>query len=117
MKIWTKVFAGVIICGGLVMSASAATAPRHNERWDRYHINQRQRDQQQRISQGVQSGQLTPREAQRLEREQYRFNREEQRFRASGDGLSWRERNRLEDQQDRMSRQIYRQKHDGQHGF
>ena len=117
MKIWTKMFAGVIICGGLVMSASAATAPRHSERWDRYHINQRQQNQQQRISQGIQSGQLTPREAQRLENEQYRFNREEQRFRSSGDGLSWRERNRLEEQQDRMSRQIYRQKHDGQRGF
>jgi hypothetical protein len=117
MKIWTKLFAGVIICGGLVMSASAATAPRHSERWNRHHINQRQQNQQQRISQGIQSGQLTPQESQRLEREQYRFNREEQRFRTSGDGLSPRERERLEDQQDRMSRQIYRQKHDRQHGF
>ena len=117
MKIWTKMFAGVIICGGLVMTASAATAPRHSERWDRYHINQRQHDQQQRIAQGMQSGQLTPREARRLESEQYRFDREEARMRASGGGLSGRERNRLEEQQDRMSRQIYRQKHDGQRGF
>jgi biopolymer transport protein ExbB/TolQ len=114
MKIWGRIFAGVIICGGLVVSASAAE---RSERWDRHHINQRQRDQQQRIAQGIQSGQLTPREAQRLEREQYRFNREESRFRASGDGLSPRERARLEEQQDRMSRQIYHQKHDRQRGF
>lgn len=81
----------------------------------RYHTgNKRQRNQQGRIYNGINSGELTRREAYRLERQQYRINRTEQRFRNSGSGLSWRERYILDQRQDRASRNIYRQKHDKQ---
>ena len=107
MKSWWKVLTAVIVCGTLGTYASAAS---YGEYHARHSINARQREQQRRISQGIENGSLSRREAGRLEREQYRFGREEARLRQGG--LTTRERDRLEDQQDRMSRQIYRQKHD-----
>jgi hypothetical protein len=73
----------------------------------------RERRQQARIGQGVQSGELTARETQRLEREQGRI--EADRKQALADGtMTKRERARLHREQDRASRHIYRQKHDAQ---
>lgn len=81
----------------------------------KYHtVNERQHRQQGRIYNGINSGELTRREAYKLEKNQYRINRTEQRFRKSGDGLSWRERYILDQRQDKASRNIYRQKHDKQ---
>lgn len=77
-------------------------------------INDRQQNQRQRIGQGVRSGELTARETVRLAREQVQINRMEQRFRASGDGLSTRERVRLQHELNQASWHIYRQKHDRQ---
>lgn len=77
-------------------------------------VNKRQINQQGRIYNGINSGELTRREAYRLQRQQYNINRTEQRFRRSGSGLSWRERYILDNRQDRASRNIYRQKHDRQ---
>jgi hypothetical protein len=77
-------------------------------------INQRQAHQQQRIRNGVASGQLTARETYRLERQEGRIARYEARSRADGGGLSARERARIEHMQDRESRRIYRQRHDRQ---
>ena len=94
-------------------AALAAPTPKYRKL---YHVNQRQENQQDRIAQGINSGQLTPREAARLEREEARFDRVEDRDRRSGDGLSLREREQLFRDQNRLSRQIYRQKHDRQHG-
>ena len=77
-------------------------------------INQRQHHQQNRIYNGVRSGELTRREAYRVERQQAHIARYEHRSRADGSGLNGRERYRLERMQDRASRNIYRQKHDAQ---
>jgi hypothetical protein len=77
-------------------------------------VNARQHHQQDRIGQGVRSGELTRREAKGLEQQQYRIARTEARMRASGDGLSPAERARLSYRQDRASVNIYQQKHDGQ---
>ncbi len=77
-------------------------------------INQRQKHQQHRIAQGIQSGKLTPREAARLEQQQAHISRYEARSRADGGGVSRAERARLEQMQDRASRNIRRQKHDHQ---
>lgn len=91
----------------LVMSADAAAQRKFN-------INERQQNQRQRIGQGVRSGELTARETARLSREQYQIARMERRFRNSGDGLSSRERVRLQHELNQSSRHIYRQKHDDQ---
>lgn len=76
-------------------------------------IDQRQANQEQRIDQGIASGQLNQRETNRLEREQTRVNRMEDR--AKGDGVvTNKERAKINRAQNRASRDIYRQKHDAQ---
>src|SRR4051812_41494271 len=115
MKILGKAAAAIIVCGALASYASAAgtvQTTRHREWRARHSINARQRMQQRRIGEGVENGSLTAREAARLERREARFNRQEARLRRAG--LSPRERVRLQAEQDRLSRQIYREKHDGQ---
>lgn len=77
-------------------------------------INGDQANQQARINQGIQSGTLTPQEAQRLQNNQAEFAAKEARLRASGNGLSYQERARLEAEQAKLSRQIYNQKNDAQ---
>ena len=77
-------------------------------------INRREYREQQRINQGIRSGELTRREAARLEAGMARIRTDERFARMSGGGISPRERARLEREMNRESRAIYRQKHDGQ---
>lgn len=74
---------------------------------------QREANMEQRIQQGVQSGQLTPREAQRVERGQDRIDRMEDRAKADG-VVTGKEKARIEHAQNVESRQLYREKHDRQ---
>ncbi len=79
-------------------------------------VDQRQRNQQARIAEGVESGQLTPGETARLERKEARIRREIRRDRAANGGtLTPAEKVRINRQENRVSRQIYREKHDPQH--
>lgn len=77
-------------------------------------VNRRQDNQQDRIYNGVQNGSLTQNEYDRLQNQQSKLAAQEARLRASGDGLSPAERARLEAEQDALSRNIHRQKNDGQ---
>lgn len=77
-------------------------------------INRREYREQQRINQGIRSGELTRREAARLEAGLARIRINERFARMSGGGISPRERARLDRELNRESRGIYRQKHDGQ---
>lgn len=97
-----------IFTAAVLMSAAAIAAPAQAG------INQRQAHQQQRIYNGVRTGELTSREASRLERQQEHIDRVEARDRASGGGLSGRERAQIAHLQNHASRNIYRQKHDAQ---
>lgn len=72
-------------------------------------------NQQQRIENGLQSGQLNTRETGRLEREQTHVERLESRAAADGT-VTTQEAKRLDAAQDAVSRDIYRQKHDAQIG-
>src|SRR5262245_41776939 len=95
-----------ILAGLLGMSLAASAAE----------VDRREQRQQERIAQGVESGQLTPGETARLERKEARIHREIQRDRAANGGtLTPAERRRINRQQNRVSRQIYREKHDAQH--
>jgi hypothetical protein len=76
----------------------------------RFH--KREVEQQKRIAQGVASGALTPRETAKIEGQEAALIREKNRFAHSGDGLSWREKAKLNEQQNRLSREIDREKHD-----
>lgn len=76
---------------------------------------QRDVNQQQRIEQGLKSGQLNTREAGKLERDEANVNRLE--ARAEKDGkVTKGEQARINAAENRTSRDIYRQKHDGQTG-
>ena len=99
----------VALCGLSVVSFAQNNHPKH-----KLNINHRQENQQDRIGQGVTSGELTAREAARLERGEVRINREEKRFRKSGDGLTLKERAKLERDLNKESQHIHNQKHDNQ---
>jgi hypothetical protein len=95
-----SIFAAVIVASLSLMNASMAQ--------DR--IDQRQANQQSRIGQGVQSGQLTPKETIKLERGQAKVQRVENR--AKADGVVTRaEARRVSKMQNVQSRKIYRKKH------
>lgn len=76
-------------------------------------LDARERNQRERIAQGVRSGELTRPEARRLVQGEINLHRHERI--AKSDGVVTRaERVRLDRHADRMSARIYRQKHDRQ---
>jgi hypothetical protein len=96
----SNIIKGLILTGALSFGLSAQT------------VNQREENQQDRIAQGVKSGQLTPGETSRLEGREGRVDREVNRDRRAGNGhLTAGERARVNRQQNRMSKSIYRDKH------
>ncbi|WP_204101367.1 hypothetical protein [Occallatibacter savannae] len=75
-------------------------------------VNDRREDQQQRIANGVQSGQLTAGETKRLETREAGLNREIKNDRAANGGhLTAQERRQVNRQQNNLSRSIYADKH------
>src|SRR5690349_6585328 len=96
-----KRFAFSLIGAGLIIASLGAQE-----------IQKRKENQQDRIAQGVKSGELTAGETANLERKEARVNREIRRDRAKNGGtLTPKERRRINRQQNRLSRQIYRDKH------
>ena len=77
-------------------------------------IDARQRNQQERIRQGIRSGELNRREARRLEAQQARIRIDERFARRSGGEFTGAERRRIQRELNHSSRHIYRQKHDRQ---
>ncbi len=76
-------------------------------------VDQRQANQQKRIDQGVASGQLTGKEAARLEKGQERVQQMEDKAKADGK-VTPKERARLQKAENVQSRHIAREKHDRQ---
>jgi hypothetical protein len=80
--------------------------PRVNE------VNARETNQQNRIANGIQSGQLSPGETRRLERGEQRLQRNEKRDMAKDGGhLTKRDQAQLNREENRMSRRIAADKH------
>ena len=80
--------------------------PRVNE------INQREQNQQDRIANGVKSGQLTPAETQRLERGEQRLENNEKKDMAKDNGhLTKQDQRKLNREANHMSQRIYKDKH------
>jgi len=97
----------LLIIGGVLLSAGMAYGQSETPG-----IDQRQANQEQRIDQGIASGQLTQREAGRLEQQQHIDTMENK---AKSDGVvTKKERTRIHAAQDKASKKIYRQKHDRQ---
>ena len=75
-------------------------------------VNTREQNQQNRIANGVKSGQLTPGETARLEKKENRITKQEQRDMAKNNGhLTKAEQNKLNREQNKVSKDIYRDKH------
>ena len=76
---------------------------------------QRDVNQEKRIEQGLKSGELSTKEASKLEREESRVDKMESKALSDGK-LSNAEKHRIEREQNRVSKDIAREKHDGQTG-
>jgi len=75
-------------------------------------VGQRRENQQDRIAQGVQSGQLTPGETAKLEKQQQGINKQVAKDRkANGGTLTASEKKQVNREQNQASRNIYRKKH------
>lgn len=100
----TTNLAGVI----LLTSAALASAGTHDPG-----VNHRKHNQHHRIVQGVRSGELTRQEAHSLRAEERAIRLEEREFKSDGK-LTGAERRELHRDLNEASRDIYREKHDGE---
>jgi len=91
-----------------VVSLAQATTSSHGKKTPG--INQRQKNQQKRIGQGVRSGELTAKETIRLEKEQKEIQQEKKEAKSDGT-VSKEERKDIHQDQNKASRHIYRAKH------
>lgn len=94
-----------LILATTMLFSAAALADAPSKRADA-----RQHNQAHRVSNGIQNGSLTRREAAVLTSQQAHIHRAERRFESDGT-LTYGERARLEVRQNRASRNIYRKKH------
>src|SRR3569833_2613000 len=90
-----------LVTASALPAAAQANTPR---------VDQRQANQEARIQQGVQSGQLTPKEAAHLEHGQAKVQAQEDKAKADGK-VTARERAKLAKAQNKQSRKIARKKH------
>lgn len=98
---------GVVVAGALslMVCGIALAGP-----IDDPNIQKREQNQEKRIEQGVQSGQLTPKEAGKLEAKQAKIKQDEERMKADGK-LTKAERRKLKREQNKASEKIYDKKH------
>jgi len=94
-------------------TAAALAVPAYAQTQSTPRIDQRQANQEQRIQQGVRSGELTKKEAARLEKGQARVQKMEDKAMADGK-VTKKEARRIEHAQDVQSKKIFREKHDKQ---
>ena len=102
----TKIKTAIAIAVGTLFAGAAFAQ-------SNYSIEQRDLNEQARIDRGIDSGQLTSREASRLQGERAQVERIERRARADG-VLTQYERARIDRAQDRLGRDIFRESHDRQ---
>jgi len=111
-RIILNLLCGTAICAGM-LPVSGFAAAKNTARSKNPAMNQRQHNQQERIRQGIRSGELTRREAVRLEEQEAKI-RANEKFANSDGKISPAERARLEKELNRTSQNIYQQKHDHQ---
>jgi hypothetical protein len=96
-----------------ILPASGFAAAKNTARPKTPVINEREHNQQERIRQGIKSGELTRSEAVRLEDQEAKI-RVNEKFAASDGKITPAERARVEKELNKTSRNIYQQKHDNQ---
>jgi uncharacterized lipoprotein YajG len=116
----------VLAAGGLMLVGAASAQPQESNtsaagpgQVDPGHprvneVNGRETNQQDRIANGVKNGSLTPGQTSRLEnREQHIENQQKADMAAHNGHLTKGEQRQLNREQNRTSRRIYKDKHDG----
>lgn len=105
---WSAVSVTVLLFGTVAFAQTPATpdpAPKTE-------VGQRKENQQDRIAQGIQSGQLTAGETSKLETKEAAINAETRADRAANGGkLTAAEKKQVNQQQNKLSNQIYNDKH------
>lgn len=97
------------ILGGLLVAALAVTSVA-NAQTHTPVINHRQHNQERRINQGVRSGELTRNETRHLRKDERGIRAEKRTAMAEG-RMTPHERRHIRHQENRVSRKIYRDKH------
>jgi hypothetical protein len=113
-KIIVTVAAAIALIGlpALAQTSTPATSTPSASTTNPPTIQDRKTDQQDRIANGVQSGELTPGESKNLENKEAGINEEERNMRSQDDGhLTSGDRTKLNNQQNHVSKQIYTDKH------
>lgn len=103
-----KVLMSSLVAGAFALALSLPGVTAAQDRTP--HLNGRQENQQDRIQQGIKSGQLTRGEARRLESREGRLQANKLEDKARGP-LTQKERAQLNRQANRDSRAVYRMKH------
>lgn len=106
-----RIIAGLMVFLTGALLSQTATAQAHIPG-----IKHTSRNEQHRIRQGVRSGELTRKEAARLQMQQTKIHHHKKCARADG-VVTPGERAYIKSEQVKASRQIYHQKHDGQNRF
>jgi hypothetical protein len=108
MKMQNKAFILTAVMAGLMLPLAAQTSPATAPAT----INQRKENQQDRIANGIQDGQLTAGETKNLEKKESNLNQEERDMRKLDNGhLTAADRATLNQQQNKLSQNIYKDKH------
>jgi hypothetical protein len=105
MKMWQRLAVAGLVAGSLALGSLPALAQAGSP-W----IDQRGANQQNRINQGVNSGQLTPAEYNHVENRENRINTAENQMKADGH-YTHAERLRTRRMLRRSNRMVYRDKH------
>ncbi len=97
---------------GVVLITPTISVAEHGDGSDARGVNARQHRQAARIRDGVNGGEITRRELNRLTADRAAIRAEERLYRRSGDGLNRWERRDLQRDLGKTSREVYRAKHD-----
>jgi hypothetical protein len=109
----SKLFAALVLGMSTLPAIAQTPAPAAKDPAATPRLDRREARQEQRIEQGVKSGQLNAKEAARLEKREERLKANEAKAKADGT-VTPQERARLEREANRDSRAIAREKHDRQ---
>jgi hypothetical protein len=108
------------LCAGVMASVLlGATLSFAETQWEKNHprrdeVNDRLENQNERIKEGRENGTLNGKEARKLHREDRAIRRQERRYaRRHGGHISKQEQHKLNREENRVSGQIYNEKHDG----
>ena len=106
MKVFTVMFAALVLIAGFSLTASAQ---RNGGGRNNGNINARERNQERRIRQGERNGSLTPKEAAELQRKEERVR--ELQARLQENGLTPKERRKIEKDLDKLNKEIWKLEH------